>query len=88
MKYPKINKYGEKLYPCRVSELNTNTRFTVWWTNAQFEFADHLARTGGLCLVDGFGYFYRFTELKKAMKKAFKNNYWKERLTTPNRRRG
>lgn len=47
----KINKYGEKLYPCKVSELDTNTRMTVWWTMAQLEFADHLARCGGLCLV-------------------------------------
>ncbi len=76
-----INKHGEKLYPCRVAELDSNTRFTVFWTNAQFEFADYLARTGGLCFVDNFGYFYRFAELKNAMEKAFKNPYWLERLS-------
>lgn len=78
----KINKYGEKLYPCKVAELDTNTRMTVYWTNAQFEFADHLARTGGLCFVDGFGYFYKFDCLKKAMEKAFENPYWLERMAT------
>ena len=80
MKKPKINKYGEKLYPCRLAELDTNTRLTAWWTTAQFEFADHLARTGGFCYVDGFGYFYWFDCLKNAMAEAFKNPYWKERL--------
>lgn len=76
------NKHGEKLYPCRISELDSNTRMTVWWTNAQFELADHLARTGGLCFVDGFGYFYRFCDLKLAMEIAFKNDYWKLRLAS------
>ncbi len=78
----KTNKYGEKLYPCRVSELDTNTRMTVWWTTAQFEFADYLARSGGLCLVEGYGYFYYFNDLKNSMGKAFKNPYWKTRLAT------
>lgn len=76
------NKFGEKLYPCRVAELDSNTRMTVWWTIAQLEFADHLARTGGLCLVCNYGYFYKFDCLKKAMEEAFKNPYWRERLAT------
>lgn len=82
MKHPKKNKHGELLYPCRVAELDSNTRMTVYWTTAQLEFADHLARTGGLCFMDGFGYSYRLEELKNAMKKAFENPYWKERLAT------
>ena len=78
----KKNKYGEQLYPVRVSELDSNTRMTVWWTSAQLEFADTLARTGGLCLVCGYGYFYRLSELSTAIKKAYKDNgnYWRERL--------
>lgn len=76
----KVNKYGMKLYPCRVVELDSNTRMTVWWTTAQMEFAYYLAGTGGLCFVDGFGYFYRFAELKEAIRKAFENPYWKELL--------
>ena len=76
----RINKHGEKLYPVRVSEIDSNTRMTVYWTMAQLEFADHLARTGGLCFVDGYGYMYYFNCLKEAMERAFQNPYWKERL--------
>lgn len=83
MSRQKKNKYGEILYPCRVSELDTNTRMTVWWTSAQLEFADTLVRTGGLCLVCGYGYFYKLEELSNAIKKAYKDNgnYWRERLS-------
>lgn len=83
MKKSKTNKYGEKLYPCHVSELDSNTRFTVYWTSAELEFADYLARNGGLCLVDGFGYFYRLKDLSLVIKKAYEyaGDYWRDRLS-------
>lgn len=77
----KTNKHGEKLYPVKVAELDTNTRMTVWWTMAQLSLADHLARTGGLMHVEGYGYFYRFADFKKALAEAFENPYWLKLLS-------
>ncbi len=82
MKKQRINKYGEKLYPVRLAELDTNTKMTAWWTMAQCEFADYLARHNGFCYIDGFGYFYYFDKLKTAMEKAFENPYWLKKLST------
>lgn len=76
------NKHGEKLYPCTVAEMDSNTRMTMWWTQAQLEFADYLARTGGLSIVCGIGYFYHIKPLGEAIKKAYETSgdYWRERL--------
>lgn len=77
----KLNKHGEKLYPIKVAELDTNTRMTVWWTMEQLSLAHHLATTGGLMHVEDYGYFYRFEEYKQALAKAFENPYWLKLLT-------
>lgn len=78
----KTNKNGEKLYPCKVYEIDSNTKMTVWWTNAEFEFADYLARTNGLCLIPDLGYFYKLKDLEIAIKKAYDyaGDYWRKRL--------
>ena len=64
----KIKKYLAHCY-----ELETGEKTNVHWTPKQFELAEHLVRMGAIGLIENRGYFYKFEELRKALKRLGKS---------------
>lgn len=68
-----MNEKQKYNYHLTINELDTNTKIRVRYTRKGAELWEWLARCGYVCLIpyDGYGYFYRFAELKKGMEKAY-----------------
>ncbi len=66
----------EKRYLAHTYDLENNISCNVHWNRKQFEFAEYLIRAGVMGLIENVGYFYRYSELEKAMKKYGSNHYW------------
>lgn len=64
---PKFN------YHLTINELDTNTKMRVRYTRKAAELWDWLTTRGYVALIpyDGFGYFYKFADLKAGLKKAY-----------------
>ena len=69
---------NKKKYIAHCYELDTNTRYTVYWTIREHELAQHLVRMGAISLIEGKGYFYWFENLKKGLAKIGHNPYWQD----------
>ena len=69
--------YTEKRYLAHTYDLENKVSLNVHWTMKQFEFAEFLVRAGVMGLIESLGYFYKYSELDKAMKKYGSNPYWK-----------
>jgi len=67
----------EKTYIAHCYDLENKEKTTVHWTMKQFEFAEFLVRAGVMGIIENLGYFYKYSELDKAMKKYGSNPYWK-----------
>ena len=67
-------------YLLTINELDTNTKQKVWYSQKGAELWDWLATRGFVALIpyDGFGYFYRFSELKAGLEKAGKEGLLKK----------
>ena len=62
-----------------IHEVDTNTKMNVHYTRKGAELWDWLTTRGYVMLVphSGFGYFYKFAELKKGLEKAYEEGLTK-----------
>ena len=58
----------EKKYIAHCYELDTNKRYSFYWSMRQFELAEQLVKMGAMTLIQNKGYFYWFNNVKKALK--------------------
>lgn len=70
-------KKKEKTYLAHTYDLENKISLNVHWTMKQFEFAEFLIRVGVMGLIENVGYFYKYSELDKAMNKYGSDPYWK-----------
>ena len=73
-KYMKIIN-GQKRYLVHCFDIENNEKTRVYWSIKEMEFAQLLSVMGVMCILND-GYFYKLSELKKAMKKVGHNPYW------------
>jgi hypothetical protein len=66
-------------YQLTINEVDTNTKFRVRYTQKGAGLWDWLAGRGYVCLIPyaGFGYFYKFAELKRGLEKAYEEGLTK-----------
>ena len=78
----KIEKAGihcpQGMYPVHCYEIDSNTRYTFFWTPKQFEMAEALTRMGAITIIPNLGYFYNLEKLKKGMEMLGRNPYWND----------
>lgn len=71
---------GQKRYLVNWVNLDNNKKAKVYFSSLEFEFAEHLCRSGFIGIIEGLGYVYHFDKLKQGMEKFGGNPYWKNVL--------
>jgi len=52
----------------RCYDIENKEKTIVYWTDKQLTLADYLRHIGVMCMIEGIGWVYKFSDLDKAMK--------------------